>query len=155
MSTTVALYARVSTERQAEQQTIEQQVARLRAYAQERGWPLDEAHVYRDEGCSGATLNRPALDRLRDALARGEVDVLLVTSPDRLARRYAYQVWLLEAFERTGCTVIFLDRPPSGDPQEALLLQIRGAVAEYERYADIGIALVMPSARLCRVGGRR
>jgi site-specific DNA recombinase len=133
MGPTVALYARVSTERQAEQQTSEQQVARLRAYAQQRGWPLDEAHLYRDEGYSGATLNRPALDRLRDALARGEVDILLVTSPDRLARRYAYQVWLLEACERAGCTVIFLDRPPSGDPQETLLLQIRGAVAEYER----------------------
>jgi site-specific DNA recombinase len=133
MGTTVAAYARVSTERQAEQQTIEQQLARLRAYAGERGWPLDEAQVYRDAGYSGARLNRPALDRLRDAVARGAVDTLLVTSPDRLARRYAYQVWLLEAFERAGCAVVFLDRPLSGDPQDALLLQIRGAVAEYER----------------------
>jgi site-specific DNA recombinase len=127
------VYARVSTERQTEQQTITQQLDRLRAYAQERGWTLDEAHVYCDESYSGASLNRPALDRLRDGVARGEVDVLLLTSPDRLARRYAYQVWLLEAFEQAGCTVIFLDRPPSGDPQDALLLQIRGAVAEYER----------------------
>jgi site-specific DNA recombinase len=78
-------------------------------------------------------LNRPALDRLRDAIARGEIRRLLVTSPDRLARRYAYQVWLLEEFERAGCTVVFLDRPPSDDPQDVLLLQIRGAVAEYER----------------------
>src|SRR5438874_2664115 len=99
--------------------------ARLRAYAGERVWPLDEAQVYRDAGYSGTRLNRPALDRLRDAVARGAVDTLLVTSPDRLARRYAYQVWLLEAFERAGCTVVFLDRPPSGDPQDALLLQIR------------------------------
>ncbi|MDP9375671.1 MAG: recombinase family protein [Chloroflexota bacterium] len=133
MATTVAAYARVSTERQAETQTIDRQVERLRAYAAAQGWTLDEARIYRDAGYSGARLNRPALDRLRDAVARGEVDVLLVTCPDRLARRYAYQVWLLEACERAGCQVVFLDRPPSGDPQDALLLQIRGAVAEYER----------------------
>src|SRR5262249_59464258 len=53
--------------------------------------------------------------------------------PARLARRYAYQVWLLEAFEHAGCQVVFLDRPPTGDPQDALVIQIRGAVAEYER----------------------
>ncbi len=79
MSNGVAIYARVSTERQAEQQTIEQQLARLRAYAAERGWPLDEAQVYRDAGYSGARLNRPGLDRLRDAVARGAVGTLLVT----------------------------------------------------------------------------
>jgi site-specific DNA recombinase len=133
MGTTVAAYARVSTERQAEAQTIDQQVDRLRAYAAAQDWPLDDGHLYQDAGYSGAQLNRPALDRVRDAVARGEVDVLLVTSPDRLARRYAYQVWLLEGFERAGCQVVFLDRPPSGDPQETLLVQIRGAVAEYER----------------------
>jgi site-specific DNA recombinase len=133
MATTVAAYARVSTERQTEAQTIDQQVERLRAYAAAQGWTLEDARLYRDAGYSGAQLNRPALDRLRDAVARGEVDRLLVTSPDRLARRFAYQVWLLEACERAGCQVVFLDRPPSGDPQDALLLQIRGAVAEYER----------------------
>ena len=133
MGVTVAAYARVSTERQAVQQTSAQQVLRLRAYASGQGWPLDEQRIYCDDGYSGAQLNRPALDRLRDAVARGEVDTLLVTSPDRLARRYAYQVWLLEAFERAGCQVVFLDRPLRGDPQDALLLQIRGAVAEYER----------------------
>jgi site-specific DNA recombinase len=132
-SPAAAAYVRVSTERQAEQQTIEQQLDRVRAYARERGWPLDDARVYRDDGSSGAWLNRPGLDRLRDAVGRGEVDVVLVTSPDRLVRRYAYQVWLLEEFERAGCRVVFLDRPPSDDPQDALLLQIRGAVAEYER----------------------
>ena len=133
MDLKIALYVRVSTERQAQQQTSDDQVSRLRAYAQERGWSVTEASVYRDEGYSGTRLNRPALDRLRDAVAQGMIDTILVTSPDRLARRYAYQVWLLEAFEQAGCTVIFLDRPPRGDPQDALLLQIRGAVAEYER----------------------
>jgi site-specific DNA recombinase len=129
----VAAYARVSTERQAEAQTIEQQLDRLRMYAAEHGWELPAHRIYRDEGHSGAKLDRPALDRLRDAIARGDVDRVLVTSPDRLARRYAYQVWLLEECERAGCSVVFLDRPPSGDPQDALVIQIRGAVAEYER----------------------
>jgi site-specific DNA recombinase len=133
MDRQVAAYARVSTERQAETQTIEQQLERLRAYAQTQGWSLPDARIYKDDGHSGARLDRPALDRLRDAVARGDVDAILITSPDRLARRYAYQVWLLEEFEHAGCSVVFLERPPTGDPQDALVIQIRGAVAEYER----------------------
>ncbi len=131
--TVAVAYARVSTERQAEAQTIAQQVERLQAYATQQGWALADRQIYRDDGCSGARLDRPALDRLRDAVASGTVDVILITSPDRLARRYAYQVWLLEEFERAGCRVIFLERPPTGDPQDTLVIQIRGAVAEYER----------------------
>ena len=137
MGKIVAAYARVSTERQAERQTIEQQVAALRAYARERGWDLTDAQLYRDDGWSGARLDRPGPGApwagLRDAVARAAADVLLVVSPDRLARRYAYQVWLLEEFARAGCAVLFLERPPSDDPQDALVSQIRGAVAEYER----------------------
>ena len=133
MGRIVAAYARVSTERQAESQTIEQQLTALRAYAAGQGWTLTDEQVYRDEGWSGARLDRPALDRLRDAIGRALVDTLLIASPDRLARRYAYQVWLLEEFARAGCEVVFLDRPPTNDPQDALLVQIRGAVAEYER----------------------
>src|SRR6185437_2325099 len=53
--------------------------------------------------------------------------------PDRLARRYAYQVVLLEEFRRAGCDVEFVHRPISDDPHDQLLLQIQGAVAEYER----------------------
>jgi site-specific DNA recombinase len=130
---TVAAYARVSTDRQAESQTIEQQVERLGAYAQQQGWALPSEQIFRDDGYSGARLDRPALDRLRDAVTSGAIDLVLITSPDRLARRYAYQVWLLEEFERAGCRVEFLERPLTGDPQDALVIQIRGAVAEYER----------------------
>src|SRR5215469_2910306 len=129
----VALYARVSTDRQAEAKTIEQQVDALRTYAAQQGWLAAAEHEYRDDGYSGARLDRPALDRLRDAVMQGAVDLVLVTSPDRLARRYAYQVWLLEEFERLGCRVLFLERPPTGNPQDVLVIQIRGAVAEYER----------------------
>ena len=133
MTLRVAVYARVSTQRQAHTQTIEQQLERLRAVIDERGWQLIDAHTFRDDGQSGASLNRPALDRLRDAVRLGEVDRVLVTEPDRLARNYVHQMVLLDEFERFGCQAEFLDRPMGNDPHDRLLLQIRGAVAEYER----------------------
>src|SRR5216683_4985416 len=128
-----AVYARVSTTRQAQAQTIEQQLDRLRAAAAERGWALDDQHVYRDDGFSGAGLGRPGLDRLRDHAALADLDVVLVTAPDRLARNYVHQVLLIDELAGRGCQVEFLDRPMSDDPHDQLLLQIRGAVAEYER----------------------
>jgi site-specific DNA recombinase len=147
------VYARVSTTRQAQARGIEQQLDRLRAAAAERGWELEDQHVYRDDGYSGARLGRPGLDRLRDHAALAELDVVLVAAPDRLARNYVHQVLLIDELAGRGCQVEFLDRPMSAGPHDQLLLQIRGAVAEYERYAELGIALVMPTARLCRLGG--
>jgi site-specific DNA recombinase len=129
----VAIYARVSTQRQAQTQTIEQQMTRLRAHVQEQGWILEPEHIYRDEGYSGATLNRPGLDSLRDRAALAEFDVVLITEPDRLARNYVHQMLVIDELERRGIRVEFLDRPMSNDPHDRLLLQIRGAVAEYER----------------------
>jgi len=129
----VAAYARVSTTRQAQAQGIEQQLDRLRAAAAERGWELDDQYVYRDDGYSGARIGRPGLDRLRDHAALAELDVVLVTAPDRLARNYVHQVLLIDELAARGCQVEFLDRPMSADPHDQLLLQIRGAVAEYER----------------------
>src|SRR5881392_2475617 len=129
----VAVYARVSTTRQAQAQTIEQQLDRLRAAVAGRGWELHEQHVYRDDGYSGARLGRPGLDRLRDHAALAELDVVLVAAPDRLARNYVHQVLLIDELAARGCQVEFLDRPMSADPHDQLLLQIRGAVAEYER----------------------
>jgi site-specific DNA recombinase len=130
---TVAVYARVSTQRQAQAQNIEQQLERLRAHLHRHGVELTSEGVFRDDGCSGATLNRPGLDRLRDAVRAGEVTQVLVTDPDRLARNYVKLMVLLEELERAGCEVTFLDRPMGRDPQDQLMLQIRGAVAEYER----------------------
>src|SRR4051794_7317405 len=130
---TVAVYVRVSTQRQAQAQTIEQQLERLRAHLRDQGVePASEA-VFRDDGYSGATLNRPGLDRPRDAARAGEVDRVLVTDPDRLARNYVQLMVLSGELERAGCEVAFLDRPMGRDPRDRLLLQIRGAVAEYER----------------------
>ena len=132
----VAIYGRVSTGHQVDHQTIDQQLDRLaahvRAHAGE-GWTLDPAYVFRDDGYSGSVLARPGLDRLRDAVKWREVDRVLVTAPDRLARNDVHQVLLLEELEGHGCGVRFLDRPLSHDPHDQLLLQIRGAVAAYER----------------------
>src|SRR6266536_1919472 len=128
-----AVYARVSTTRQAQAQTIEQQLDRLRAAVAERGWAVDEQHVYRDDGYSGASLGRPGLDRLRDHAALADLDVVLVTAPDRLARNYVHQVLLIDELAARGCRVEFLERPMSQDPHDQLVVQIRGAVAENER----------------------
>ncbi len=128
-----AIYARVSTPRQARERKTDQQLARLEHYAERQGWVLDGRRVYLDEGYSGASLNRPGLDALRDAAAMAEFEVVLVAAPDRLARKYVHQVLLLEELQGRGCRVEFLERPMSQDPNDQLLLQIRGAVAEYER----------------------
>jgi site-specific DNA recombinase len=134
------MYVRVSTQRQAQEGNVEQQVERLRAHlaahvagAEPDGWEGGEDHVFGDDGHSGATLRRPGLDRLRDAAASGALDLVLVTAPHRLARNYVHQMVLLEELDRGGCRVELLDRPRSQDPHDQLLLQIRGAVAEYER----------------------
>ena len=128
-----ALYARVSTERQERFQTIDSQFTALRAWVAAGDHQLAEEHIFRDEGYSGARLDRPGLDGLRDAVRDGAVEHVVVLSPDRLARRYAYQVLLLEEFRRAGCRVTFLQHPISDDPNDQLLLQIQGAIAEYER----------------------
>ena len=103
----VAIYVRVSTQRQAQAQTIEQQLVRLRAHSREQGWSLEPEHVFVDDGYSGAKLNRPGLDSLRDRAALAEFDVVLVTEPDRLARNYVHQMLLLEELENRGVGVEF------------------------------------------------
>jgi site-specific DNA recombinase len=128
-----AIYVRVSTQRQAQTQTIEQQIERLRAHLVSRGEQLAEEDIFRDDGYSGATLRRPGLDRLRDRAILATFDCVYVTDPDRLARNFVHQVLLIEELQKQGCRVEFLDRPMSRDPHDQLLLQIRGAVAEYER----------------------
>jgi site-specific DNA recombinase len=120
-------------ERQAQTQTIEQQVHLLREYSQKQGWLWNEEHIFRDDGYSGAGLRRPGLDRLRDQVRNAAFDRVLVTAPDRLARNYVHQMLLMEEFERCGCQIEFLDQPTSRNPHDQLLVQIRGAVAEYER----------------------
>jgi site-specific DNA recombinase len=130
----VALYVRVSTPRQQQHQTIDQQLHRLRAYVATRpDWHVTDEHIYRDDGYSGATLQRPGLDRLRDRVAMAAVECVVITAPDRLARNYVHQMLLVDELTQRGCRVEFVERPMSDDPHDQLLLQIRSAVAEYER----------------------
>ena len=128
-----ALYARVSTEMQEKEQTIESQLAAVVRDAEQQGFHTTAALTYTDEGYSGSYLDRPALDELRDHAREGRFDVVVVLCPDRLARKYAYQVLLIEELKRAGVEVHFCERPITDSPDDQLLLQIQGAIAEYER----------------------
>ena len=129
-----AIYARVSSERQRQDETIQSQTVGLRELAAARGLLVAEDLVFEDDGFSGATLQRPALERLRDRAAEGCFEMLLCHAPDRLARRYAYQVLLLEELARAGVEVCFAKEPErGGTPEDELLRQFQGMIAEYER----------------------
>jgi site-specific DNA recombinase len=128
-----AVYVRVSTPRQRQAQTIDRQLARLRAHPAAHGEELQSEQMFRDDGDRGARLNRPGLDHLRDAVNAAAFDRILVTTPDRLARHDGHQMVLLEELERVGCRVECLERPMSQDPHDQLVWPIRSAVAESER----------------------
>jgi len=128
-----ALYARVSSEQQAGDSTIASQLAALEARVSQDGLTVLPDHRFADDGYSGATLVRPALERLRDLAASGALDRVYVHSPDRLARRYAYQVLLVDELRRAGVEIVFLNRQIGVSPEDDLLLQVQGMVAEYER----------------------
>jgi site-specific DNA recombinase len=130
---TAAIYARVSSARQKEQQTIQSQTAALLAHAAKLGLDVPAEWVFEDDGCSGATLVRPALERLRDLVCQVPVEVVLCYAPDRLARRYAYQALLVEEFARAGTEVCFVNGPQGDRPEDALLVQFPGMIAEYEK----------------------
>ena len=129
-----AIYARVSSERQRQEQTIASQTVALRELAEQRELLVPEEFVFEDDGFSGASLQRPALERLRDRAFEGCFEIVLCHAPDRLARRYAYQVLLLEELARGGIEVVFAKEPErSGSPEDELLRQFQGMIAEYER----------------------
>ena len=128
-----AIYARVSSARQKKDETIGSQTAALRAHAEQLGLDVPEEWVFEDEGHSGATLVRPALERLRDLVAGVGIDVVLCYSPDRLARKFAYQALLIEEFTRAGTRVEFVKGPRGDSPEDQLLVQFQGMFAEYEK----------------------
>jgi site-specific DNA recombinase len=128
-----ALYARVSSDQQAKAATIESQVAEIEERIAQDNHVLDDELRFVDDGYTGSTLLRPALERLRDVAYAGAVDVLYVHSPDRLARKYAYQVLLVDELRKAGVEVIFLNRKINESPEDELLLQVQGMIAEYER----------------------
>lgn len=128
-----AMYTRVSSERQKEAQTIESQVVTLKEFATKNGYSIPEEWIFRDNGYSGASLIRPGLEALRDIIAGGEIEAVFVHSPDRLSRKYSYQVLLLEEFSGEGVEVKFKNSPQANTPEEQLLVQFQGMIAEYER----------------------
>jgi len=131
--TAAAIYARVSSARQAKDQTIGSQLSALRGHAATSRLDVPEEWVFADEGHSGATLVRPALEALRDLAAQGCLDVVLVYSPDRLARKFAYQALLIEELARCGTRVEFVKGPRGDSPEDQLLIQFQGMFAEYEK----------------------
>jgi len=133
VSLRVALYARVSSDQQAEANTIASQVAELQQRITQDGCTLEQDASFSDDGISGTTLRRPALERLRDQVANAAIDRLYVHSPDRLARKFALQALLLDEFSRAGVEVVFLNHALGKSPEDDLLLQVQGVIAEYER----------------------
>lgn len=128
-----AIYARVSTREQAQMQTIDSQVEALVERVKEDGVDVEKEMEFIDEGYSGTTLIRPGLERLRDMAWEGAIDRLYVHSPDRLARKFAYQSVLVEELQRSGVEIVFLNRELKQTPEDELLLQVQGVIAEYER----------------------
>jgi site-specific DNA recombinase len=129
----LALYARVSTQLQEREETVASQIAELVDHAGRHGLMVPDECRFVDEGYSGSSLARPALDALRDKVAEGKFDAVLVFDPDRLSRSYVYQMLLLEEFERSGCALVFTRRPIGRSSDERLLLQMQSVIAEYER----------------------
>ena len=128
-----AIYARVSSDQQRESHTIASQTAALVSFAEARGYSVPAEWIFEDAGYSGATLLRPGLERIRDLVAEGQIQAVLVLSPDRLSRKYAYQILLIEEWQRQGVSTIFVNAPQSERPEDQLLLQFQGMIAEYER----------------------
>ena len=116
-----AIYARVSSDQQKEENTIASQTAALVEFAREQGFSVPDEWVIEDEGFSGASLLRPGLERLRDLAAEGQIQAILIHSPDRLSRKYAYQVLLTEEFARHGVETIFIKAPHVGTPEDQLM----------------------------------
>jgi site-specific DNA recombinase len=128
-----AIYARVSSEQQREENTIASQTASLIEFAKDHDLEVPEEWVFEDEGYSGAALERPGLERVRDLAAEGQIQVVLAYAPDRLSRKYAYQILLIEEFARHGVEMLFVKAPQSDSAEDQLLVQFQGMIAEYER----------------------
>src|SRR6202795_1933341 len=128
-----AIYARASSEQQREAKTIASQTAALIEFARARSLEVPTEWVFEDEGYSGATLERPGLERVRDLAAEGQIQAVLAYSPDRLSRKYAYQILLIEELAKHGVETVFVNAPQGTSAEDQLLVQFQGMIAEYER----------------------
>ena len=126
---TAAIYARVSSDKQREENTIASQTAALIAFADDQ-FEVPREWIFEDDGYSGASLIRPGLERVRDLAAEGLIQALLVYAPDRLSRRYAHQILLIEELARAGVETVFIRAPRGSTPEDELLVQFQGMIAE-------------------------
>src|SRR6202163_3768947 len=131
--TMAAIYARVSSEQQREEHTIASQTAALIEFAASKDLQVPREWVFEDEGYSGATLERPGLERVRDLAAEGQIQAVLAYAPDRLSRKYAYQILLMEELAHHGVETLFVKAPQGATAEDQLLVQFQGMIAEYER----------------------
>lgn len=130
----IALYARVSSQKQADENTIDSQLAALRLRISRDGMQIAPEMEFCDNGYSGADLIRPALERLRDLAATSSIDRIYVHSPDRLSRKMAHQAILIEELRKFDCEIVFLNQDGiAASPEANLLIQMQGMIAEYER----------------------
>jgi site-specific DNA recombinase len=126
------LYARVSTDEQARSgYSLAQQLEALRAYAAREGYEVLEEVV--DPGQSGASLERPGMDRVRDLVAAGGVSVVLAQDRDRFAREPAYHYLLRKEFEEHGCKIRALNDRGDDSPEGELTDGILDQLAKYKR----------------------
>ena len=126
------LYARVSTDEQARSGfSLAQQLEALNAYAAREGYEILEEVT--DPGQSGASLERPGMDRVRDLVAAGGVSVVLAQDRDRVAREPAYHYLLRKEFEEHGCKIRALNDRGDDSPEGQLTDGILDQLAKYER----------------------
>src|ERR1035438_5105712 len=128
-----AIYARVSSEQQREANTIASQTASLIEFAQGHDLEAPKEWIFEDDGYSGAKLERPGLERGRELASEGQIEVLFAYAPDRLSRKYAYQILLIEELARNGVETLFVKAPQGSSAEDQLLVQFQGMIAEYER----------------------
>ena len=130
---TAAIYARVSGDQQPRDNTIASQTEALVAIARERGYSVSADRIFEDCGFTGAFLERPGLERVRDLAAEGWIEAVVVCEPGRLSRNYAYEVLLTEEWARNGAETVFVKAPTSAAPEDRLAVQVQSMLAEYER----------------------
>lgn len=127
------IYARVSTSEQAENYSIQSQIAECLRVAAELGYRVPEEYICVDEGYSGETLDRPGLTRFRELISRPDVELAVIHDPDRLSRKLSHQLLLQEEIERSGTSLRFVTPPLGETPEAKVLFQMKGVFAEYER----------------------
>ena len=133
MKKLAAIYARVSSEKQKEGETIKSQIHALKNYAEKHNYEIPNGWIFSDDGVSGTIVSRPALDGLRALIRDGDVESVLVYSPDRLSRNFPFQMVLESEFERHHVELQYFNTPRATTPEEQMSARFKGIFAEYER----------------------